>query len=136
MSYQPSITTPLFFAYNSSNQTIATDTELTLNNSLYAGSLSNNNLTQIQKSTSIADVKYNMSTGGLRSTTFIRNNNTSSISKGFNLHGSGGGANGVSDELAYATFNAASLNIFCDQKQGLNITMQADYTRLTGVLIS
>ena len=31
---------------------------------------------------------------------------------------------------------AAELNIFCDQKQGLNITMQADYTRLTGALIS
>tara|TARA_Y100001937_G_scaffold67423_1_gene92188 strand:- start:198 stop:608 length:411 start_codon:yes stop_codon:yes gene_type:complete len=136
MSYQPFITTPIFFAYNSATQTIGTDAVLTLDTSLYAGSLSSNKLTQIQKSTSIADVKYSMSTGGLRSTTIIRDNNTNSTSKGFNLHGSGGGANGVSDELAYATFNAAELNIFCDQKQGLNITMQAECTRLTGVLIS
>ena len=136
MSYQPSISTPVFFAYNSNNETIGTNTQLTLDTSLYVGSLASNNLTQIQKSTSIADVKYDMSTGGLRSTTTIRDNTTESSSKGFNLHGSGGGANGVSDELAYATFNAAALNIFCDPKFTSNLTMQADYTRLSGVLTS
>lgn len=136
MSYKPSITTPLFFAYNSSNQTIATDSKLTIDTSVYSGSLSSNNLTQIERSASISDVRYDMSTGGLRSTTTIRDNTTESVSKGYNLHGSGGGANGVSDELSYATFDPAVLNVFCDPKFALNLTMQATYTRLTGVLIS
>lgn len=96
MSYQPSITTPILFAYNSSDQTIATDTKLTLDSSLYAGSLSSNDLTQIQKSTSMADVKYTMSTSGLRSVTIVRADTTESVSKGFNVHGSGGASTGAS----------------------------------------
>jgi hypothetical protein len=136
MSYQPSITTPIFFAYNSSNQTVISDTKMTIDSSLYAGSLSSDELTQIQKSTSIGDIKYNMSSSGLRATTTIRNGTTESVSKGYNVNGSGGGGNGVCGELAYSTFGPADLNLFCDPKFGSTITMQATYTRLTGALIS
>lgn len=136
MSYQPSITTPIFFAYNSSNQTVIGNTVMDIDSSLYAGSLSSNNLTQIQKNTSIGDVKYNMSRDGLRATTTIRSGTTGSVSKGYNLNGSGGGANGVCDELAYSTFDPADLNLFCNPRVADTITMQATYTRLTGALIS
>lgn len=136
MSYKPSITTPLVFAYNSSNQTIASNAKLDIDTSLYNGSLSSNDLTQIERSASISDVRYDMSSGGLRSTTTIRNDSTESVSKGYNVNGSGGGGNGVSDELSYATFDPAVLNIYCDPKFSLSLTMQATYTRLTGVLIS
>ena len=136
MSYQPSITSPLFFAYNSSNQTVTGNVKMNLNSQLFAGSLSSDELTQIQRSTSIGDIKYDMSSSGLRATTTIRNDTTESVSKGYNLNGSGGGANGVSGELAYATFDPGALNLFCDPKFGSTITMQATYTRLTGVLIS
>jgi len=136
MSYQPSIITPIFFAYNSSNQTVNGNTVMNIDSSLYAGLLSSNNLTQTQRSTSVADVKYNMSANGLRATTTLRNGTTDSVSKGYNVNGSGGGANGVCDELAYSTFEPADLNLFCNPRTTGTITMQATYTRLTGALIS
>lgn len=136
MSYEPKITTPLIFAYNTSNQTVTANTKLNLNSSLYQGDLSSNDLTQVKKSSTMADVKYTMSSSGLRSYTTVRADTTESVSRGFNLNGSGGGSNGVSDELSYATFGPTSLNVFCDPKFGSTITMNADYTRLSGILIS
>ena len=136
MSYKPSISTPIFFAHNSSDQTINTDTKLTLDTSLYAGSLSSNNLNLVEKNTSIADVRYTMSSTGLRSVTIIRAGNNQSVSEGFNVHGGGGASTGASDEIAYATFDATALNIFCDTKHANSITLTANFTRLTGALIS
>jgi len=136
MSYEPRITTPLIFAYNTSSQPITTNSKLDLDSSLYQGDLSSNDLTQIKKSSTIADVKYTMSSSGLRSYTTVRADTTESVSRGFNVNGSGGGGNGVSDELSYSTFGPTALNIFCDPKFTSGITMNADYTRLSGVLLS
>jgi len=136
MCYKPGIASPIFFAYNSSDQTITDPVKLNIDSSLYAGSLSDNELTHTEKSASMADVRYSMGGAGRRSFTNIRTGSEQSVSKGFNLNGSGGGASGVSDELSYATFDPSSLQIFCNSRFSAGITLKADFTRLTGVLIS
>jgi len=136
MSYKPQTTNPLIFAYNTSSQTLFTNTVLTLDASLYNGTLSNNELSDTEKCTILGDVKYTMSTAGLRSYTALRREGTETVSQGFNIHGEANAANGVSDELSYATFEKGSFDLFCDPKHTNNLTMQAERTRMTGARIS
>ena len=141
MSYTPN-KTPLIFAYNPNNQTGGGNENLKITSNLYAGylssSASSNTEYNVDGNVSLmADMSFsNTYSGGFRATSYIQNNNVDSESRGYSIDGDASGNKGVCDEIAYSVSSAGMYEIYVDPKPTVTFTYQANYTRLTGLLVS
>ena len=138
MSYTPSTDTPLIFAYSTTNQSFTSDARVKMHSTMYNGTLDSNDeiLTDTERCSLIGDVKYNMSTNHRRCYTALRRDGTETPARGTQQDGRSNAAAGVSCELTYATFNAGDFDMFMDQRTTSTITLQSEYSRMTGVRLS